>query len=111
MDGFKSCDRLRIAFVDPSDFEIIVENPFDPRPVARLFRGGQAVEGPALECAVDKILELAAPFASLTLEPEDPVRFYLELSSGETSVDRTPREGIFELTVPTADYENVMWQV
>ena len=35
----------------------------------------------------------------------------VELIEGESSVDRAPREGIFELTVPTPDFERIMWQV
>ena len=41
----------------------------------------------------------------------DPIRFYVELLSDDASLDRAPREGIFELTVPTPDFERIMWQV
>ena len=41
----------------------------------------------------------------------DPIRFYVELLGGDASLDRAPREGIFELTVPSPDFERIMWQV
>ena len=59
----------------------------------------------------DKILELAVPFGRLGLRADDPIRFYVELIDGESSIDRAPREGIFELTVPTPEFERIMWQV
>ena len=61
--------------------------------------------------ATGKILELAVPFGRLGLKPGDPIRFYVELLGGEPSLDRAPREGIFELTVPSPDFERIMWQV
>ena len=61
--------------------------------------------------ATDRILELAVPFARLGLKPTDLVRFYVELLAGDASLDRAPREGIFELHVPTPDFERIMWQV
>jgi hypothetical protein len=64
-----------------------------------------------VDAATDKILELAVPFGRMGLKAADPVRFYIELVSGQTSLDRAPREGIFELTVPTPDFERIMWQV
>jgi hypothetical protein len=45
------------------------------------------------------------------LKPGDPVKFYVELLDDDASVDRAPREGIFELTVPSPDFERIMWQV
>ena len=65
----------------------------------------------SVEVATDKILELAVPFASLGQGEGDPLRFYVELLKGDASLDRAPREGIFELSVPTPDFERIMWQV
>ncbi len=105
-------DRLRIGFVDPADWEILVEHPSTPRPIATIRHAGElSSNGTTVEVATDRILELAAPFARLGLEPGAPIRFYVELLQGDTSLDRAPREGIFELTVPTADFERIMWQV
>jgi hypothetical protein len=57
------------------------------------------------------IVELAVPFARLGVEPGDPIRFYVELHKGDFSIDRAPREGIFELKTPSPDFERIMWQV
>ncbi len=103
--------KLRVGFVDPADTEVIVTEPSRPRASGRVNRpGGQGV-GPAVETATGKILELAVPFESLGIAPGDPIRFYVELLADDASLDRAPREGIFELTAPTADFERINWQV
>jgi hypothetical protein len=103
---------LRIGFVDPHDWEIVVETPSAPRPVAYINHAGQtSSNGTTVEVATGRILELAVPFGRLGLKARDPIRFYVEILSGDSSLDRAPREGIFELTVPTPDFERIMWQV
>jgi hypothetical protein len=102
----------RIGFVDPADWEIVVQNPSLPRPTAYLNHGGQlSSNGNTVEVATAKILELAVPFGRLGLKAGEPIRFYVELLGGDASLDRAPREGIFELAVPTPDFERIMWQV
>jgi hypothetical protein len=61
--------------------------------------------------ATATILELAVPFNRLEVGPGEPIRFYVELLGGESSLDRAPREGIFELVVPCPDFERILWQV
>jgi alpha-amylase/alpha-mannosidase (GH57 family) len=105
-------DRLRIGFVDPHDWEILVQAPAQAHPVACInHRGRASSNGSTVEVATDRILELAAPFGRLGLKPGDLVRFYVELLAGDASLDRAPREGIFELIVPSPDFERIMWQV
>ena len=105
-------DRLRIGFVDPAESEILVMDPAAPRPVAYLNRPGHPmVNGPTVQVATATILELAVPFARLDRNPGEPVRFYVELLKGDSSLDRAPREGILELAVPSRDFEQIMWQV
>jgi hypothetical protein len=105
-------ELLRIAFVDPPDWEITVQQPAILRPVAYINHAGEpSSNGTTVDVATDKILELAVPFGRLGLKANEPVRFYVELLQGEASLDRAPREGIFELTVPTPDFERIMWQV
>ena len=81
-------------------------------PVAYLNHAGKPLaNGTTVAVATGQILELAVPFSRLDRKPGDPIRFYVELLKGESSLDRAPREGIFELTVPCPDFERIMWQV
>jgi alpha-amylase/alpha-mannosidase (GH57 family) len=104
--------QLRVGFVDPADWEVAIQSPALARPLALINHGGRpSGNGTIVEAATDRIFELAVPFGRLGLKAGDPVRFYVELLDGETSLDRAPREGIFELSVPTPDFERIMWQV
>ncbi len=89
-------DRLRIGFVDPAEWEVVVENPATPRPTAYIAHAGTpSSNGKTVEVAVDRILELAVPFRRLDVSPNDPLRFYVELLSAETSLDlRSPRRDL-----------------
>ncbi len=105
-------DRLRIGFVDPAEREIVVVEPAAPRPVACLHEGGRPIaNGTTVDVATGVIFELALPFARLGVAAGEPIRFYVELLKDDSSLDRAPREGIFELTVPSPDFERIMWQV
>jgi alpha-amylase/alpha-mannosidase (GH57 family) len=104
--------RLRVGFVDPAEWEVVVAEPSEPRPIGYVgYEGQPSTNGTTVEAACGKIFELAVPFQRLGLKPGDPVRFYVELLADEASVDRAPREGIFELAVPSPDFERIMWQV
>lgn len=112
VERLATVSQLRVGFVDPADWEIVVDLPAQPTPTAHVSHTGQASSnGTTVEVATGKILELAVPFGRLGLRADDPVRFYVELIEGSSSVDRAPREGIFELTVPTPDFERILWQV
>ena len=105
-------DALRVGFVEPADWAVVIPNPSEARPQGVVQKGGVAVGGDsAIEVACGKILELSVPFDSLGLRPGDPIKFYVEALASEASLDRAPREGIFELIVPSADFERIMWQV
>ncbi|MBX6315231.1 MAG: alpha-amylase/alpha-mannosidase [Isosphaeraceae bacterium] len=111
-EALEAADALRIGFVDPADWEILIQRPSEARPLAHINHGGQpSSNGTTIEVAIDRIVELAAPFGRLGLKAHDPIRFYVEVLQGDASLDRAPREGIFELTVPTPDFERIMWQV
>ncbi len=103
---------MRIGFVDPAEREIVVMEPSATHPAAFLHQAGRpAANGTTVEVATGSVFELALPFARLDLAPGDPIRFYVELLKADSSLDRAPREGIFELTVPSPDFERIMWQV
>ena len=90
----------------------MVMEPAAPRPIAYLNHAGSPrANGTTVQVATDGIFELAVPFARLDLDPGDPIRFYVELYQGDSSLDRAPREGIFELAAPSPDFERIMWQV
>ena len=63
--------------------------PASARPVALLNRPGcPTVNGDTVQVATGSILEMAVPFARLDRTPGDPIRFYVELFRGDSSLDR-----------------------
>jgi alpha-amylase/alpha-mannosidase (GH57 family) len=111
-EALAAVDRLRVGFVEPAEWEIIVEDPSSSFPIAHIdHAGGPSSNGTTVEVATDRILELAVPFGRMGVKADEPVRFYVELLQGETSLDRAPREGIFDLVAPSPDFERIMWQV
>ena len=69
------------------------------------------LETTGIRSARDHIVEIAVPFALLRLEVDRPIHFYVELLENRQSRDRAPREGTIHLTCPSADFEQIMWDV
>ena len=105
-------DTLRIGFVEPADWVVVIHNPFEERPRGAIHHRGVPIESDSnVEAACGKILEISVLFSKLGLRPGDPIKFYVEVLAEEASLDRAPSEGIFELVAPSPDFERIMWQV
>ncbi len=108
-------DAVRVGFAEPAGWEVLVTDLTAAQATAQLCHEGAprlpGARDPALRVAVDRILELAVPFALLLVKPEQPVQFFVELRQGTQSRDRAPREGTIHLTCPSADFEQKMWDV
>jgi hypothetical protein len=104
-------DSLRIEFREPKGFELLVVRPTEREPTAQLFQRDVPVSGTAVLAAADAILELGIRWRSLAVEPDDQVHWSVELIRGDEVIERIPAEGAIETTVPSPDFELVMWQV
>lgn len=110
VDELASLAELRLTFHAPLETEIRLTG-FARRSVrGALYRHGRRVRGAVVDAAVDRVLEVAVAFKDLQCEADDVLHFYVEARSQTQSVDRVPREGALELTVPSEDFEMVMWQ-
>jgi hypothetical protein len=76
----------------------------------QLVHNDQPVAHASLKAASDAILELTVPLGSLGLKTDDPVHFFVQLCKKEKPVERVPAEGAIETSVPSPDYELIMWQ-
>jgi hypothetical protein len=109
-------DVLRIVFVEPAGFELRVEHPGRPNQKVKLLHKGKAVADPAKAphhvcAAVEYIVEVGIPFDRLGLKVDEPLAFFVEVLQGGQSTDRAPRDGAIALTRPSADFEQIMWDV
>jgi hypothetical protein len=106
-------DAVRIGFVEPAGWEVLIEHPTTPQHNVRLLHQGE--ERPlaknTIAVGIDRILELSIPFALLGIEMNQPIQFFVEIVEGGQSRDRAPREGAIHLTCPAPDFEQIMWDV
>lgn len=103
-------DTVRVVFQQPAGFEVRVSKPSSKQPTVELSHNDIPVAKAAIEAAGDILLEIAIPFTSLAVSTDDPVHFLIELLRDEQSIERIPHEGTIETTVPSPDYERIMWQ-
>jgi hypothetical protein len=108
-------DLLRIVFVEPAGFELRVEHPGRPNQKVKLLHKGKTVsdaKSPHRVCAaIEYIVEAGIPFDRLGLKVDEPLAFFVEVLQGGQSTDRAPRDGAIALTRPSADFEQIMWDV
>jgi len=109
-EDLRAVDELRIVFVEPSALQIRIEGLRTGDYEAVLLRHHQRVTDAQLEVAVGPILELGVRLSDVPLQPQAPVGLFVEAFDGDNSIDRAPREGVFELEAPTPDLEQIMWQ-
>ncbi|MBN1909047.1 MAG: hypothetical protein JW818_04850 [Pirellulales bacterium] len=103
-------DVLRLVFLQPEGIELLVQQWTRHPPLTRLIRDGAPVNRSAVRAAADAILELTIPLGRLGATTDDPIHFYAQLVRDDKPIERIPAEGAIEATVPSADFELIMWQ-
>lgn len=114
-DLFLQCrekGRLIITFVEPEEWQISTSLLLD-KPIAfQVTAKNMHHETRDSFCAsLDTIVELSFPFASMGLSPGVDAAFFLELVLENEVVQRIPRWTVFGFSVPSIDFEKMMWQV
>jgi hypothetical protein len=61
------------------------------------------------EFAVGDILECAVSFKDVAANENDEINFFFSVRTGEEEVERCPWRGYITVTVPTPDFEAMMW--
>jgi hypothetical protein len=101
---------LRVSFLHPKGFELRVNKPASRRPTVQLYHDEIPVAESGAEVATDILFELGLPFRSLALGTDEPLHFFVELLRDDQPIERIPHEGAIETTIPSPDYELIMWQ-
>jgi len=75
--------------------------------------GGESLAEPIMlnTVAFRRILELSCPFELLGYREGDAVEFFAEIKRNNETVQRAPENTVIAFTVPSKDFERVMWQV
>jgi alpha-amylase/alpha-mannosidase (GH57 family) len=109
-DDLDQLDEIRVRFIEPAATEIRLTG-FRRRQISgKLYRKGRAVAKADVEAACDSILELSVRFTDLRVGTDDPIQMHIEAFANEQSIDRVPQEGNLEMSVPSPDFELMMWQ-
>jgi alpha-amylase/alpha-mannosidase (GH57 family) len=103
-------DAVRVVFLQPEGFELVLRRPAASHPMAELVRNRKPAGEYAASAASDAILEAAVSWQSLSVTLDEPIHFYVELVIGDNPVERLPAEGAIETFVPSPDFELIMWQ-
>ncbi|MGH7128368.1 MAG: alpha-amylase/alpha-mannosidase, partial [Planctomycetaceae bacterium] len=109
-DDLAEIEEVRVRFLEPSDTEVRISGLKRPEPRAALFSSGEEVRGADVEVALEEILEVSIAFEDLKAGADDSLQFCVEAVRDGQSFDRAPNEGAIELTVPSPDFELIMWQ-
>jgi alpha-amylase/alpha-mannosidase (GH57 family) len=104
-------DVVRIGFAEPPGWEVRIGSLRAAERSVQLIQEGKVVEAPGVAVGIDQILELSVPFERLGVQVDQPVQFFVELLEGQQSRDRAPREGTINLTCPSPEFEQLMWDV
>jgi alpha-amylase/alpha-mannosidase (GH57 family) len=107
----RDVDAVVVTFLAPAGCKLMIAELQSNAPVCRLLKGEELVAGSHTESAIDRVIEMAVRFADLGVQPGDAIHFFAELQCAGASIDRAPREGTIDMTVPATDFERVMWQV
>lgn len=59
--------------------------------------------------AADEILECAIPFEDLMVKEREEINFFITVIKNEDVIERCPLRGYISVTVPTPEFEAMMW--
>lgn len=110
-EDLKAIDELVLRFLEPEGYEVRITKLKSGQSLAKLCRKNRMVPKSQTKVAIDRVLELQIRFNDLKRKPDEPIHMYVETLADGQSIDRTPSEGALEFTVPSQDFEAVMWQV
>ena len=103
--------RFSLNIVKPVQFKIIVPIKL-PSVKAELFEkkdeGWEKVKD-ITEIAIKDILEIGIPFNDLKAKEKDEMNIFVSIIKNGGEVERCPWRGCVTLTVPTPDFEAMMW--
>jgi alpha-amylase/alpha-mannosidase (GH57 family) len=101
-------NRVSVTVLGPNQ-ELRIDFPLAEDGKER--RGAGAGGVPLGRAVFLQIFEAALPFAEIGLRPRDAAAVFLQIWRGDVEVERLPRSGFVNLTVPDQDFERIHWRV
>jgi hypothetical protein len=110
--ALQNYEVLRIGFEEPAEMELRIIHPGGAKQTwAWYVKGFPQDTTRKIDVGIDRIAECAIPFELLGVQVNQSIQFYVELLENQQSRDRAPREGNITFTRPSADFEQIMWDV
>ena len=104
--------KFVINFVQPNEVQIHVFPQIDKPLRFRIKNQNQDYnERDFYSVSLGKIMELSCPFADLGFFPGMDVEFFIEFVKQDEIIQRVPLRSVFCFSVPSKDFEIMMWQV
>ncbi len=109
---YRDRGRLVITFVQPEELQIYTSF-FADKPLRFRIKNKRNTydRKDFYSISLNKIIELSCPFADLGLFPGIDVEFFIELVKEDEVIQRMPLRTVFYFSVPSKDFERMMWQV
>ena len=104
--------KLVITFIQPQELQIHT-SAFADKPLKFTIKNKDyKYEGKDFySISFGKIMELSCAFAGLDFFPGIEVEFFIELVKDTETIQRMPLRTVFCFSVPSKDFERMMWQV
>jgi hypothetical protein len=109
---YREKGKLVITFVQPFEVQIHT-SAFSDKPLHFKIKNNiHNYNGKEFySISMDKIIELSCPLAGLGFIPDTDVEFFIELVKGHETIQRVPLRTALCVTVPSKDFERIMWHV
>jgi alpha-amylase/alpha-mannosidase (GH57 family) len=102
--------RFSINFTKPSQFKVTVSlKPLKAELLRRTDEGWQKIKD-VPDVAVQDIFEVGILFIDLGAREREEIIFSISILKNSEEIERCPSRGYVSLTVPTADFEAMMWR-
>jgi hypothetical protein len=102
--------RFLINLIKPASFRIVVS--LKPALKAELLKesGGEWTKiRDITDVAAEDIFEVVIPFADISAKEKDEINLFISVVRDSEESERHPWMGYISVTVPTADFEAMMW--
>jgi alpha-amylase/alpha-mannosidase (GH57 family) len=116
VDGVKNMDEilaeghtLRLKFIYPREAEVEVRPEREAGGAFKVTSRNLAQGSEPAQACVDRVAELAVPFAGLELREDRAANFFVELIKDGRVIERLPMGGPITVTAPTADFDVGVW--
>lgn len=109
---YRERGRLVITFVQPEELQVSTCAFAEERLSFKVKNKSCACDTKDYySISFDKIMELSCPFADLGLFPGTEAEFFVEFVSDDEVIQRIPRMTVFCFSVPSKEFERMMWQI